>query len=324
MPSSPIPTPVSLDAIHNSITTLAGRILEHHAATFSDPGLPPQPVPPARSNHPVYLAALHASSQLGFIAADAQCLAHAWQRQTERTAHFAPDRWPDDPRDFGIATTSPNAVATGAAAAHRFPDCPHALGLYAVLPTAEWVGRMARAGVPTVQLRFKSEDPAAIRAEVQAAVAAVQGTRALLFINDHWHEAIAAGAYGVHLGQEDMDSLPPEALPALRSAGVRLGISTHGYAEMLRAHAAQPSYIALGAVFPTTLKRMPTAPQGLARLRAYVRLMKAYPLVAIGGISADLFPAVRACGVGSIAVVRALVNAPAPEAEAARLLQAMQ
>src|SRR2546427_6000559 len=56
---------------------------------------------------------------------------------------------------------------------------------------------------------------------------------------------------------------------------------------MVRAHAVQPSYIALGAVFPTTLKKMATAPQGLARLGAYVRLMQRYPLVAIGGISAD-------------------------------------
>jgi len=101
-------------------------------------------------------------------------------------------------------------------------------------------------------------------------------------------------------------------------------VSTHGYAEMVRAHAVQPSYIALGAVFPTTLKKMATAPQGLARLGAYVRLMQRYPLVAIGGISADQFPAVRATGVGSVAVVRALVNAEDPEAAARELMASMQ
>ena len=81
------------------------------------------------------------------------------------------------------------------------------LGLYAVLPDAAWVGRMARAGVPTVQLRFKSDDAQAIEREVRAAVEAVRGTGALLFINDHWRAAIEAGAYGLHLGQEDLDAL---------------------------------------------------------------------------------------------------------------------
>jgi len=152
----------------------------------------------------------------------------------------------------------------------------------------------------------------------------VQGTAALLFINDHWREAIAAGAYGVHLGQEDLDALPGPALQALRASGLRLGVSTHGYAEMLRADAVGPSYLALGAVFPTTLKRMATAPQGVARLAAYARLMQAsYPLVAIGGIALEQFGPVRATGVGSIAVVRALVAAPDPEAAAAQLLRAM-
>ncbi len=176
---------------------------------------------------------------------------------------------------------------------------------------------MAQAGVPTVQLRFKSEDRQAVAREVEAAVNAVQGTRTLLFINDHWREAIGAGAYGVHLGQEDLDEAD---LGAIRQAGLRLGISTHGYAEMMRADAWSPSYIAMGAVFPTTLKRMATAPQGAGRLHAYARLMRDYSTVAIGGIDASRLPEVLASGVGSVAVVRALVAAPDPEA-ASRLLQ---
>ncbi|MEG0002199.1 thiamine phosphate synthase [Comamonas sp.] len=296
---------------------LAQSILDHHAAAFAPEGndrsaLPPQPVPPATRSEPAYLAALHACSQLGFIAVDAECLARAWQAQTERTGQFDAAHWPDDGRDFGL-------IAADAALPPAFAACPRSLGLYAVLPDAQWVGRMARAGVPTVQLRFKSEDAQAITREVQAAVAAVQGTDALLFINDHWQAALDAGAYGVHVGQEDLDALPAAALDAMRAAGVRLGVSTHGYAEMVRAQAVRPSYIALGAVFPTTLKRMATAPQGVARLAAYVRLMRQYPLVAIGGISAEQFPEVLATGAGSIAVVRALVNAPDPEAQAQAL-----
>jgi thiamine-phosphate pyrophosphorylase len=188
-----------------------------------------------------------------------------------------------------------------------------------VLPDAAWVGRMARAGVPTVQLRFKSEDSAAIEREVQAAVEAVQGTEALLFINDHWQAALRAGAYGVHLGQEDLQALPLADVQRLRESGIRLGLSTHGYAEMLRADRHSPSYLALGAVFPTTLKRMATAAQGTARLAHYARLMADYPLVAIGGIDEERLSAVMATGVGSAAVVRAVVGAEQPE-EAARAL----
>ena len=180
---------------------MAQSIQSLHAAKFAgfEPLQPPEPT----GNDPVYLAALHACSQLGFIAHDAECLARAWLAQSTRTGQFDAALWPSDPRDFGLQTT-PRASA--------FVTCPQALGLYAVLPDADWVGRMARAGVPTVQLRYKSDDAVAIAQEVRKAVAAVAGTPALLFINDHWREAIAAVAYGLHLGQEDLDALTPEEL----------------------------------------------------------------------------------------------------------------
>ena len=292
---------------------MAQSIQSLHAATFA--GFEPLQPPAPTSNDPVYVAALHACSQLGFIAHDAECLARAWLAQSTRTGQFDAALWPSDPRDFGLQTT-PRASA--------FVTCPQTLGLYAVLPDADWVGRMARAGVPTVQLRYKSDDAVAIAQEVRKAVAAVAGTPALLFINDHWREAIAARAYGVHLGQEDLDALTPEELQTLRDSGLRLGVSTHGYAEMVRADAVGPSYIAMGAVFPTTLKKMATAPQGLGRLAAYAKLMKNYPQVAIGGIGQEQFAEVLATGVGSIAVVRALVNADQPEEAAASLMAAMR
>ena len=259
------------------------------------------------SDAPVYCAAKQACLALGFIEPDAECLANAWQAMTERSGHFNASAWPDDPADFGMRPW-PRQEA--------FATCPHKLGLYAVLPDAAWVARMARAGVPTVQLRFKSDDTRAIEREVSAAVQAVQGTDALLFINDHWQAAIAAGAYGVHLGQEDLELAD---LQAIRAAGLRLGLSSHGYAEMLRADRFSPSYLALGAVFPTTLKRMVTAPQGTGRLSAYARLMRNCPLVAIGGIDRSTLSDVLVSGVGSVAVVRALVAAEQPEAMAASL-----
>ncbi|WP_311220885.1 MULTISPECIES: thiamine phosphate synthase [unclassified Acidovorax] len=294
------------------VDALAQSILQHHAAAYAP--FPPQPAPALTGNDLVHHAALQACSALGFIAHDAETIARAWAAQTQRLGRFDASRWPDEPADFGMQTR-PHAKP--------FAACPKDLGLYAVLPDAQWVGRMARAGVPTVQLRFKSDDAVAIAQEVRAAVAAVQGTPALLFINDHWQQAIDVGAYGVHLGQEDLDALEPAQLNSIRQAGLRLGVSTHGYAEMVRADAASPSYVAMGAVFPTTLKKMATAPQGVARLAAYARLMRGYPQVAIGGIGLPQFSEVLATGVGSIAVVRALVTALDPEAAANELMRAM-
>lgn len=285
---------------------MAQAILAQHRSTL---GLTPpaRTAPVFNSETPVYRAAKQACLDLGFIETDAECLAHAWQAMTLRQGRFDPTGWPAEPQDFGLRPW-PRQEA--------FASCPKRLGLYAVLPDAAWVARMAHAGVPTVQLRFKSGDAQAVAREVRAAVNAVQGTDALLFINDHWQAAIAAGAYGVHLGQEDLATAD---LPAIRAAGLRLGLSSHGYAEMLRVDSFSPSYIAMGAVYPTTLKAMPTAPQGPGRLAAYARLMRNYPLVAIGGIDGSKLPEVLASGVGSVAVVRALVTAAQPEAAAAKL-----
>lgn len=292
------------------MTDRAQAIVRAHAARLA--GFPAQPTPPSHEPDPVFQAALAACSTLGFIAADALCLAHAWQAQTARRGVFDARHWPDAPEYFGLR---------GRAVDAPYPPCPQRLGLYAVLPDANWIRRMARAGVPTLQLRFKSNDPRAVEREVEAAVHAVEGTPARLFINDHWQQAIAAGAYGVHLGQDDLTELSDEQLAVLRSSGLRLGISTHGYAEMLLADQFTPSYIAVGAIFPTTLKAMPTAPQGIARLRDYAHLMKSYPLVAIGGISEAQMPEIMATGVGSAAVVRAIVQSPEPEVAVVRLMR---
>ncbi len=271
--------------------------------------LPAQPAWVFTHDSLAYRAAKVAALALGFIEPDAQVVALAWQAQTLRSGEFTTD-WPTNPQDFGISP-QPRANA--------FASCPE-LGLYAVLPDAAWCGRMARSGVPTVQLRFKSDDPQAIENEVQAAVQAVQGTGALLFINDHWQAAIRAGAYGVHLGQEDMADAP---LQTIRESGLRLGLSTHGYAEMLKADAHSPSYLALGAIYPTTLKRMATAPQGPGRLKRYAALMRYYPLVGIGGVDEARLPEVLASGVGSVAMVRQLITSNNPEATARHLIARM-
>ncbi len=195
------------------------------------------------------------------------------------------------------------------------------VGFYPVVPNAAWVRRLLGWGVRTIQLRIKAADHDAeeIAWEVRTAIAAgreVPGSQ--VFINDHWQLALDHGAYGVHLGQEDLDTAP---IAALRDAGIRLGLSTHTPAELARAKAVQPSYLAIGPIYPTTLKVMPYEPVGLERLKAWAQDAAPYPVVAIGGISLALMPGVLACGVNGVAVVSAVTLAQDPEQAARQGLQ---
>ena len=261
------------------------------------------------------LAGMVAAIQMGFIERDAKTLGKAWSRMVHQDGGFNPFKWPSRPEHFDLLPWTRNMNP------NAFAECPKRLGLYAVMPDADWVKRMVEAEVPTVQLRLKSEDKKLIRKQIAQAVDAVQGSKTLLFINDYWQDAIEADAYGIHLGQEDLETAD---LDAIRAEGLRLGLSTHGYAEMVYADRFCPSYIAMGAVFPTNLKKMETAPQGLGRLYKYAQLMNHYPLVAIGGIDESSIHAVAQSGVGSVAVVRAINGASDPKAAVKRLQELMK
>jgi thiamine-phosphate pyrophosphorylase len=250
------------------------------------------------NTNPVYQIVKEACIELGFVENDAEAIAQAWQKNNPEIDRFDLLQWPVKPDLFDIK---------GPLAESSFPPCPKKLGLYVVAPTADWIEKLLIAGVPTVQLRFKSEDPQAIRHEVKKAIEIGKQFPGQLFINDFWELAIEFGAYGVHLGQEDLDTAN---FDVIKANGLRLGISTHGIAEMQIADQLSPSYIALGAIFPTTLKIMPTAPQGLARLDFYTKLVQTYPLVAIGGVDETNLEAVLKCQVGSVAMVRSVINAP--------------
>jgi thiamine-phosphate pyrophosphorylase len=212
-----------------------------------------------------------------------------------------PSRWPDRIQYFD----TPTWPRTNA-----YPTTPKKLGLYVVAPNAEWIKKLVNLKVPTVQLRFKSDDLSKIESEIIKSIEICNGSMTNLYINDHWSLAVKHKAYGVHLGQEDLDSAN---LELIRTSGLRLGISTHGYAEMIRADEFSPSYIALGAIFPTTLKKMETSPQGLGRFYAYSQLMSHYSLVGIGGVDQNNISAVLASGIGSAAVVRAVINSENPD-----------
>ena len=190
------------------------------------------------------------------------------------------------------------------------------IGFYPVVADAAWVQRVLVCGARTVQLRFKPQAVPALDV-VQQVRAAVQAGRAVagaqVFINDYWEIALAEGAYGVHLGQEDWAQLSATQREVLRASGMRLGLSTHTPEELALAKAASPSYLAIGPVYPTTLKVMPYAPVGLAQLRQWVEAAAPFPVVAIGGISLERMPDVLACKVDGVAVVSAVTQATDPE-----------
>ncbi|QTF10354.1 thiamine phosphate synthase [Brenneria izadpanahii] len=199
-------------------------------------------------------------------------------------------------------------TASSSQIAAPFAPTEQRLGLYPVVDSVTWIERLLGEGVKTIQLRIKDRTDQQVEQDVIQAIALGRHYQARLFINDYWRLAVKHQAYGVHLGQEDLDTAD---LAAIKHAGLRLGVSTHDDAELARAIAINPSYIALGHIFPTQTKEMPSAPQGLAELTRHVAELEGrFPTVAIGGISIDKVPSVLATGVGSIAVVSAITRAP--------------
>ncbi|RED28545.1 thiamine-phosphate diphosphorylase [Rhodopseudomonas thermotolerans] len=188
---------------------------------------------------------------------------------------------------------------------------PYPDRFYPVVDSIAWVKRLAALGVGTVQLRAKDLDDGAALQLVTDALAAVKDTPTKLIINDYWRAAIVAGAQHLHLGQED---LAEADLAEIKSAGLTLGLSTHDDAELETALAAKPDYIALGPIFPTTLKSMRFAPQGVPKITEWKKRVGNIPLVAIGGIKLEQAEEIFAAGADSIAVVSDVTQNPDPDA----------
>ena len=191
---------------------------------------------------------------------------------------------------------------------------PYPDRFYPVVDSVAWVARLALLGVGTVQLRAKNLSDADARQTVADALEMTRGTPAKLVVNDYWRAAIAAGAKHLHLGQEDLAELRDADLQAIRAAGITLGLSTHDDAELETALRAKPDYIALGPIFPTTLKSMRFAPQGIPKITEWKKRIGAIPLVAIGGIKLEQAAEIYAAGADSIAVVSDITQNPEPDA----------
>lgn len=182
---------------------------------------------------------------------------------------------------------------------------------YPVVDSVEWVRRLTALGVGTVQLRAKDLDHSEAVELMREALAVTEGTGTQLVVNDYWQAAIEVGAKHLHLGQED---LALADVKAIRRANLTLGLSTHDEAELETALKHTPDYIALGPIFPTTLKVMRFGPQGIPRITEWKRRIGDIPLVAIGGIKFEQAKDIFEAGADSIAVVSDVTQAKDPEA----------
>jgi thiamine-phosphate pyrophosphorylase len=189
---------------------------------------------------------------------------------------------------------------------HAYPD-----RFYPVVDSLDWVARLTKLGVGTIQLRAKNLSDAEALQIVSDALEITRGTSTRLVVNDYWRAAVVAGAQHLHLGQED---LADADLGAIREAKLTLGISTHDDEELATALRVDPDYIALGPIFPTTLKSMRFAPQGIPKITEWKKRVGNIPLVAIGGIKLEHAAEIFAAGADSIAVVSDVTQNEDPDA----------
>lgn len=190
---------------------------------------------------------------------------------------------------------------------------------YLIVETADWIDRLVPLGVRLVQLRIKDRPEPGVRAEIRRAKQTCAQHGCQLIVNDYWKLAIEEQCDFIHLGQEDLAAAD---LSAIRSAGLRLGVSTHDEAELDMALAAKPDYVALGPVYPTILKKMKWAPQGLDKLRHWKARIGETPLVAIGGLNPERLAGVFDHGADSAAVVTDITLNSDPEARTRAWIEA--
>ncbi|MCK6265579.1 thiamine phosphate synthase [Vibrio sp. ZSDE26] len=272
--------------------------------------------PLREANTELHLAWFISAYALDFPVEDSLVLARAVAQNS-----VSRETWPNDYQFFPIPVIDDERldIAVGWADHDSMVSFPSlekiSLGLYPVVDDVNWIRRLLPLGIKTIQLRIKDHHQDDLENQIIESIKLGEEHDAKVFINDHWQLAIKHNAFGVHLGQEDIEE---SNLNQLSNANIRLGLSTHGFYELLRIVQINPSYIALGHIFPTTTKEMPSRPQGLVRLAMYQSLIDTipytdttlgYPTVAIGGIDHSTAQAVWDCGVSSLAVVRAITLA---------------
>ncbi|MDU0352928.1 bifunctional hydroxymethylpyrimidine kinase/phosphomethylpyrimidine kinase [Paraglaciecola aquimarina] len=265
-----------------------------------------------------YSSGIASAMALGYPLLDAICIAKAYVNQG-LTAGYAVGQgpgvlsrngWPQRLSDFPtIILPAQQSLLLNEKL--RFTKVQTPLQVYPVTQSVGVLEQVLAAGALTVQLRIKgSIEPVELEQNIKQAIDLGRQYQAQVFINDHWQLAIKHHAFGVHLGQEDMLEAD---LKQIADAGLALGLSSHGYFEILLAAQRNPSYLAIGHVFPTPTKSMPSQPQGLSKLSRYGQLLQGkLPLVAIGGINAENMATIKQSKIDDIAVVRAIEEAVNP------------
>lgn len=252
-------------------------------------------------------AAIAAGIALGLDELSAVVLAKAYVNQGLRGATeigsgrnpLAHLGWPDDPKDLPWISDSKSSERL------RFPDAGKLPPVYPVVDRVDWVERLLKLGVKLIQLRAKDLSGADLEREVKLAVELGRKFDAMVFINDAWELAIKHGAYGVHLGQDDLLTAD---IAAIHRAGMRLGLSTHNLGEIARAVAVVPSYLAIGTLFESPSKSFVHSPLGLENFKK-MRPLVEVPVVAIGGITLERAPEVFAAGADCCAVISDVTKA---------------
>lgn len=225
-------------------------------------------------------------------------LAHNIDQKTAKLFHGG---WPEEQVDLPYVSSEPLLQAP-----KPFKRCY--LGLYPVVNSSLWLEQLLPQGVSCIQLRMKNTSQAILEKEIQRCVVLAKQYGARLFINDYWELAIRYGADGIHLGQEDLYGTDIEQI---HRSGLYLGVSTHCYYEVARAHAIHPSYIACGPIYSTTSKEMLFQPQGIDQLKRWRRTLD-YPLVAIGGINLERLAGILQSSVDGVALISAITEASDP------------
>ncbi len=277
--------------------------------------LPPQLVSEHKGMIANLATAIAAGLAHGLEMRDAIIMARGFMQRAYRAGAEEPPPFPCESEDLPWVVRHPVSELTPFPAIEGpWPD------FYPIVDSFDWVKRLAGCGVKTIQLRVKNLEGIALEDEIQKAVAFCREKDIRLFINDFWRLAVRHGAYGVHLGQEDLLTAD---IDAIRTAGLRLGISTHCYHEAAVAHGLRPSYVALGPIFPTKIKSMAFAPQGADTLKLWEKLFT-YPLAAIGGITLERAGEVLDAGAEMVCVITDVTQFPAPEARVRAWLERLR
>jgi len=167
----------------------------------------------------------------------------------------------------------------------KFPKCDNTpLGIYPIVDRAYKLRPLYEVGITTAQLRTKDKFTGqGLEDEVIEAIAISEEFNARFFLNDFWELGIKYKAYGIHLGQEDIQEADVQAI---LDAGIRLGISTHTPEEIDIALDFEPSYLAIGPIYEPISKKLVYDTVGIEQLKAWAKHVS-YPIVAIGGITIE-------------------------------------